>query len=92
MRLHEPSLLSLLPIIMSESADYWNSMMRANNMDCDAALDAIQGREYYSRTCERCGEGIYKHESVREDSNGKTIICYWCNSPETRKELGLEEE
>ena len=77
---------------MSESADYWNSMMRANGGDCDAALDAIQGRDYFSRKCKRCGEGIYKHESLREDSNGKTVACEWCFTTEEWRQLELEEE
>ena len=76
---------------MSESADYWNSMMRANGGDCDAALDAIQGRDYYSRKCHRCGEGIYKHESLRLNDLGKTVMCEWCITYEERKQLESEE-
>lgn len=58
---------------MSESADYWNRMMRANDMDCDAALAAIQG-EYDEEDCEclGCGEWITPEEKVCE------VTCLWC--------------
>ena len=57
---------------MSESADYWNRMMRANDMDCDAALDAIQGYGEEDRECLGCGEYITFEEKICE------VTCIWC--------------
>jgi len=58
---------------MSESADYWNRMMRANDMDCDAALAAIQGEwEGENRECLGCGEYITFEEKICE------VTCIWC--------------
>ena len=88
MSLHEPYVVYRLSIIMSESADYWNRMMRENDMDCDATLDAIQGGDTYSRKCRGCGEYILKQDSIDEDSSGKTIICEWCITTEQ----ALEED
>ena len=57
---------------MSESADYWNSMMRANDMDCDATLAAIQGYDDGECECLGCGEMITPEEKICE------VTCLWC--------------
>lgn len=57
---------------MSESADYWNRMMRANDMDCDAALAAIQGHDEGECECLGCGEWIKVEEKICD------VTCEWC--------------
>lgn len=59
---------------MSESADYWNRMMRANNMDCDAALAAIQGHEEEECSCLGCGAWISKADQVTD------VTCVECEA------------
>ena len=47
-------------------------MMRANDMDCDAALAAIQGHDDGDCECLGCGEYITFEEKICE------VTCIWC--------------